>query len=111
MDIHFGISEGNKIVLKRAIRVYGKEQQVDKCIEELSELIQALSKWKQSQVKKTTHAGKEERSVRKISGEYTDVLLCLYQIKKIFNLEVDPANVDEIIAALDKEIDINENGL
>lgn len=112
MKVLYEVPRKQKVVLLRAIDQYGKEQQIDKTIEELSELIKALSKYKQSRVKIKTHGDKVDEIVKNIAKESCDVLLCLHQINIIFKFGVDNnfnagEYFEERITGLEQELNKN----
>ena len=71
--------------LKKAIAVYGEESQIDMAIEEMSELIQALLKYKRTTRQTLFFAWDYEIIKRNISEETADVLIMLEQIMMIFD--------------------------
>ena len=74
-------------VLKRAIRHYGKRNQVQKAIEEMAELINELCKEQIGRI-----------SREKIAEEMADVIIMLWQLEMIFE------NGDEILQAIDYKL-------
>lgn len=62
-------------ILKRAIKTYGTDHQIDKAIEEMSELTQALIKLKQS---KNSHIFMDH-----VSEEMADVEIMIKQLNMI----------------------------
>lgn len=73
-------------IMKKAIRKYGVEKQLLICIEELSELIQAITKMERYP--------NDETRKNDLTEELTDVLICLDYLALIY--EIDEAKIDEI---------------
>lgn len=71
--------------LERAISTYGVDSQVEVTIEEMSELIQALLKYKRAMRQSLFFAWDYEIIKRNISEETADVLIMLEQIMMIFD--------------------------
>lgn len=67
--------------LKIIIEKYGKEPQVDMCIEEMSELTKALLKERRG-----------KGNIKDIAEEIADVQIMLEQMKWIFEIEDDEIN-------------------
>ena len=70
--------EVNSYVVKRSIEHYGKDLQSTVCMEECSELIQAISKEKR---------GKSDKS--HLSEEMADVIICIEMLKEIYSISDD----------------------
>lgn len=73
-------------IMKKAIKKYGVEKQLLICIEELSELIQAITKMERYPNDETRKNG--------LTEELTDVLICLDYLALIY--EIDESKIDEI---------------
>lgn len=110
MKVLYEVPRKQKMILLRAIDQYGKEQQIDKTIEELAELTKALSKYKQSLVKHKTHGHRKVEIIKNIAEESCDVLLMLHQINIIFKFN-ESFNASEYwtekIGKLEEELDKN----
>lgn len=65
-----------KETLNNAIKIYGKASQIEMIIEECSELIQAIQKFKRNDCKETRDH---------VCEEVADVLIMMEQAKRIFN--------------------------
>ena len=79
-------------ILKKAISTYGKESQIDVCIEEMSELIKAIIKFKRASQKIDAMEVRAFRQyisekVADIAEEIADVEIMLQQLRLIFNCE------------------------
>jgi len=82
----------NKEIIKKAINTYGKESQIDVCIEEMSELTKAIIKFKRASQQIDAMEIKIFRQfisekVNDIAEEIADVEIMLEQMKMIFNCE------------------------
>lgn len=66
------------MILDEAIKHYGAENQINKCLEEVSEFQEALLK---------TMAGRDSKS--HLAEEIADVKIMLTQMEKIFHIELD----------------------
>lgn len=73
-------------IMKKAIKKYGVEKQLLICIEELSELIQAITKMERYP--------NDETRKNDLTEELTDVLICLDYLALIY--EIDESKIDEI---------------
>lgn len=73
-------------IMKKAIKKYGVEKQLLICIEELSELIQAITKMERYP--------NDETRKNDLMEELTDVLICLDYLALIY--EIDEVKIDEI---------------
>lgn len=73
-------------IMKKAIKKYGVEKQLLICIEELSELIQAITKMERYP--------NDETRKNDLTEELTDVLICLDYLALIY--EIEEAKIDEI---------------
>lgn len=73
-------------IMNKAIKKYGVEKQLLICIEELSELIQAI-------IKMERYPNDETRK-NDLTEELTNVLICLDYLALIY--EIDEAKIDEI---------------
>lgn len=73
-------------ILNKAIETYGEESQIDMAIEECSELIQALCKYKR--LVKNGYLDKEyEAVINNVYGEVADVQIMMKQMNIIFNTD------------------------
>lgn len=68
-----------EIILQKAVEKWGNEMQIDVCIEELSELIQALCKYKRN----------KPHALSNVKEEMADVFIMLRQMKMIFDIYPD----------------------
>ena len=68
----------NSYVVKKSIEHYGKDVQSTVCMEECSELIQAISKEKR---------GKSDKD--HLAEEMADVIICIEMLKQIYNITED----------------------
>lgn len=73
-------------IMNKAIKKYGVEKQLLICIEELSELIQAITKMERYP--------NDETRKNDLMEELTDVLICLDYLALIY--EIDESKIDEI---------------
>lgn len=73
-------------ILNKAVETYGEESQIDKAIEECSELIQALCKYKRV-LNKSYTTPEYEAVVSDVFGEIADVQIMMKQLNIIFNSE------------------------
>lgn len=73
-------------IMNKAIKKYGVEKQLLICIEELSELIQAITKMERYP--------NDETRKNDLTEELTDVLICLDYLALIY--EIDESKIDEI---------------
>ena len=90
-------------VLKKAISVYGERKQVDKCVEECAELIQAL-------MKERGKTGSREwwEAVNHVREEIADVQSTLDQMRLIFG---DTAEQEAYkLERLEKRMEGADNG-
>ena len=94
------IANGTETTLKQAIDFYGPEMQLNVCIEELSELIKELCKYKRGQDNELN-----------IAEEMADVKIILKELEIIFNNRKDVAIWESLkIDRLKKRIErINKN--
>lgn len=74
-----------KIVLQKAILTYGKENQVDMAIEEMSELTKALLKERRNEKEKVTKSAPPLQYITNIIEEIADVEIMLEQLKMLFD--------------------------
>ena len=72
---------------------WGEVDQVNMCIEELAELIQALSKVRRLKEFPENHADKKEKYIANLHEEIADTLLTVEQMIYIFDCQKE---VDEI---------------
>lgn len=68
----------NKEIIEESIYVYGKELQSIVCMEELSELIQAISKEMRGRTNKNH-----------LAEEMADVLICIEMAAQIYGIDAD----------------------
>ncbi len=71
----------NKNIISKSIEYYGEEIQSTVCMEECSELIQAISKMKRNK-------DNEEN----LTEEIADVLVCIETLKQLYSLENSDIN-------------------
>lgn len=64
-----------ELILQKAVEKWGSESQIDMCIEECSELIQALCKYKRNSI----------GDISNLKGELADVFIMVRQMKMIFD--------------------------
>ena len=76
------ITDEQREVLKLAIEIYGEENQIDKCIEEMAELIKALLK-----LRRVDPDDKKEieKRICDIEEETADVAIMIAQLEMIFD--------------------------
>lgn len=73
-------------IMKKAIKKYGVEKQLLVCMEELAELVQAISKMERYP--------DDEKYKEHLVEEMSDVLICLDYLALIY--EIDESKIDEI---------------
>lgn len=73
----------NKEILKKAIDTYGEDNQLNMCIEEMSELTKAICKWKRAQ--NNGEYQNLDKLAEDITEELADVFIMLIQSELIFN--------------------------
>lgn len=73
-------------ILNKAVVTYGEENQIDMAIEECSELIQALCKYKRT-LKNPYTKEQLDSCMNNIYGEIADVKIMMKQLNIIFNSE------------------------
>lgn len=80
-------------ILKKAVETYGEESQIDMAIEECSELIQALCKYKRAK-----HGASLIKSLENVAEEMADVEIMMAQLKLIFknNLVVEAVKAEKL---------------
>lgn len=71
-------------IMQRVIEVWGKGQQVTKCVEEMGELTQVLCKWLNRHVKGSGFSGGDSALMDKIREEIADVSIMIMQMREIF---------------------------
>ena len=76
---------GDKMILTKAIQHYGKESQVDMCIEEMSELTKALLKERRCKNKDKETSAYYRKCVDDIIEEIADVQIMLDQMTIVFD--------------------------
>ncbi len=86
-------------LLKRAIRVYGAENQIDKAIEECGELITAIARCR------TGRADEMD-----IITEVADVFIMVNQLAIIYGINAVSEEVDKKLRRLEKRLDEKERG-
>ena len=84
------LDESDEEILQDAINTYGRNSQINIAMEELAELIQALSKFNRDNSDRST--------VDNISEEMADVIIMLSQLEIIFG------NEEDIIAFIDSKL-------
>lgn len=72
----------NEELYKQALDYWGYEAQVDMCVEESSELIQALCKYKRAEL----NTLEESKAIRNVAEEIADVEIMLEQMKLLFGV-------------------------
>lgn len=73
-------------IIKQA-KKFGIENRIDQTQEECAELIQALSKYKRTVIKKDKTCSVDELKARNmITEEIADIEICLMQIKKLLSV-------------------------
>lgn len=77
------LGEEQRSVLRKAIATYGKDAQVFMAIEEMSELMKALSK------EYRASASQKSRTIENIAEEIADVSIMLEQLRMIFGIDID----------------------
>ena len=83
--------------IERAIGTYGKDAQLTKAVEEMSELTKALCKLKECKRKYDTPFNRETQEVcSNIEEEIADVFIMLVQLFAIFNLR-ELVNITKIV--------------
>ena len=85
------ITEEQREVLKLAIEIYGTSNQIDKCIEEMAELTQALLKYRHSP---------SMLSSAHVHEELADVKIMVEQMFMIFGEDVMGYSIDYKIKRL-----------
>lgn len=84
-------------VLKETLSMHGADAQIDKCIEEMSELTQALMKYRHAPYK-----GKQGYYGEEVAKEMADVLITLETLKLIFNKNIINETIDYKVERLDR---------
>ena len=85
---------------KQMIDAWGKDAQIDMCIEEMAELTQALCKYKRN---KRQNNKNDEKNLDNIQEEIADVLNCTNQMAFLFGeKEVNKIMDDKIQRTLKK---------
>ncbi len=101
------ISEETKKLYQKALRLKGLENQLDITIEEISELLQAIIKWRRAKIE----SYEKIVLVEHLSEEIGDTEIMLEQLKLSFNIEKE---VDEFknkkLKRLEKRLKILEEG-
>ncbi len=92
-----------KEILKKAVDVYGKEAQVDMCVEECSELIKALLKERRLGYEKADPA-KKQLALEHVREELADVQIMLEQMRLVFGdtQEAETEKLTRLQANLEK---------
>lgn len=73
-------------IIKQA-KKFGIENRIDQTQEECAELIQALSKYKRTVIKKDKTCSVDELKARNmVTEEIADIEICLMQIKKLLSI-------------------------
>lgn len=86
-----------ELIIAKAIEKYGIEPQIDVCIEEMSELIKELCKYKRG----------KPNSISNIKEEIADVYIMLRQMKMMFDLSSE----DKIQSHIDFKVNRLEERL
>jgi len=74
------ISNDQEQIILNAIKVFGKEKQMDMAVEEAAELIQAVNKYKRKP---------DIDTVKSLAGEIADNQIMLKQLIEMHNLEFE----------------------
>jgi hypothetical protein len=90
----------NKGILKKAIKIYGEESQIDMMIEEMSELTKALCKLKRH--RKDGEATCEQ--YENVLEEVADVKIMLVQMEMIFDFDAYNKVDKQVKSVLDRRI-------
>ena len=85
------ITEEQRSTLELAVEIYGKENQIDKCIEEMAELTKALLKYRHSP---------SMLSSAHVHEELADVRIMVEQMYMIFGEDAMGNNIDYKIKRL-----------
>lgn len=84
-------------VLKETLSMHGTDAQIDKCIEEMSELTQVLMKYRHAPYK-----GKQGIYATEVAKEMADVLITLETLKLIFDTDIVNKTIEYKIERLDR---------
>jgi NTP pyrophosphatase (non-canonical NTP hydrolase) len=93
-------------VLKSAVETFGQEEQIDMLIEEMAEVIQAISKWRR---KRWTHMPDNHPTLENLHEELADLIIVLDQMDYIFDKDKINAYRAAKIDRLAKRIEGHEN--
>jgi NTP pyrophosphatase (non-canonical NTP hydrolase) len=100
-----------KRILKKAINKYGNLAQIDMCIEECAELIQAINKMKRINGKDSTfmypqpiHSVEYSNKYFNLCSEIADVKIMLTQMEIIFSKEAIDLAVSRKLERLKKRL-------
>lgn len=74
------LSQEQRTTISKAIKVFGKEKQMDMVVEECAELIQAVNKYKRNPNIDT---------LKSLAGEIADVQIMIDQLIEMHDLEFD----------------------
>ena len=91
-------------VLCDAIDTYGREAQTDVCIEECSELIKALLKFRRLPIKERL-AAKGMKVLENIQEEIADVQIMLWQMEMLYGYGCVDGEIEEKIDRLKERIE------
>ncbi len=91
-------------VLCAAIDTYGREAQTDVCIEECSELIKALLKFRRLQIEERLTA-KGMKVLENIQEEIADVQIMLWQMEMLYGYGCVDGEIEEKIDRLKERIE------
>lgn len=91
-------------VLCDAIDTYGREAQIDMCIEECSELIKALLKYRRLPLEERL-ASKGTKALENIQEEIADVQIMLWQIDLMYGYGCVEDQIDKKINRLKERVD------
>lgn len=90
-------------VLCDAIDTYGREAQTDVCIEECSELIKALIKYRRLPIEERL-AAKGMKILENIQEEIADVQIMLWQMELLYSYGCAEGEIDRKIDRLKKRV-------
>lgn len=74
------LSQEQRTTISNAIKVFGKEKQMDMVVEECAELIQAVNKYKRKP---------DIDTLKSLAGEIADVQIMIEQLIEMHDLEFD----------------------
>lgn len=91
-------------VLCDAIDTYGREAQIDMCIEECSELIKALLKYRRLPLEERL-ASKGTKALENIQEEIADVQIMLWQMEMLYGYGCEDGEIERKIGRLKEQIE------